>query len=147
MSADRWISDLSTTFDDTVGMENKLVGLCGTRFFATMLQWVQDKMMVTETDKELKKFGVVAKKFMTAKQPDGIKMIVHDAFDRGSLQNSAFFFDPEMAEYVHLRDDDFKPKNGIQNNDVDGVEDEIIGEWGMHFVDGGAHALLVTDLY
>jgi hypothetical protein len=147
MSADRWITDLSNNFDETVGPENDMVALVGTRFYGQMLQWVQDKMLVMHQDKQLAKFGVTANRFMSAKQPKGIRVIVHDAFDRGDLQKCAFFFDPELCEYAHLRDDDFKPKNGIQNNDVDGVEDEIIGEWGMHATDGGQHMLFVTNLY
>ena len=147
MTADRWITDLPQALDETVGMDTDLICLCGTRFHSEMLMWVQEKMMVAQADKDLKKFGVYANRFMSGKSPRGIKVMVHDAFDRGDLQKNAFFFAPEMTEFVHLRDDDFKTKNKIQNNDVDGMKNEILGEWGMHFTDGGAHALMVTDLY
>ncbi len=147
MSAERWITDLSEQLDSTVGMENDLVALVGTNFYAQMLLWVQDKLMVMQQDKQLAKFGVTANRFMTAKQPKGIRVMVHDAFDRGDLAKSMFIFDPELCEFVHLRDDDFKPKNNIQNNDVDGTKDEVLGEWGMHAIDGGNHMLLATDLY
>lgn len=148
MTADRWLTTLSEQFDETVGAENGLVALCGTAFYGRMLQWVADKMIVDlGKDSSLEMLGVKCNRFMTAKQPNGIKVMVHDAFDRGSLANQMFIFDPDLAEYVYLRDRDFKPQNGIQNNDVDGVKDEILGEWGMHFIDGGQHAMLVTDLY
>lgn len=80
---------------------------------------------------------------MTAK--GDIEVITHDAFDRGSLNKCALIFSPDDLEYVHLRDDDFKAKNGIQNNDVDGEEDEIIGEWGINPTDGGKKITRVTE--
>ena len=147
MTADRWITELSDWFDETVGVNNNLVAFCGTTFHGQMLQWVQDKMLVMHKDESLKKFGVNCSRFMTAKQPQGVRVIVHDAFDRGDLAKQMFFMDPELCEYVHLRDDDFKNKNGIQNNDVDGVKDEILGEWGVNPIDGGQHMLLLTNLY
>ena len=148
MSADRWITDLSDAMDDTVGQQNDLVALVSTRFYGQMLQWVQDKMMVDlGNDSKLETFGVTAKRFMTARSSKGIRVIVHDAFDHGDMQKNMLIFDPELLEYVYLRDRDFKLKQNIQDNDVDGVKDEVMGEWGISAIDGGQHMILVTDLY
>lgn len=150
MTYDRWLKDLSEQFDSTVGTTNDLVALCGTSTFATLQQWAVDKLVVNTTpggDKKMEKFGITAMRFVTAKQPKGIRVVVHDAFDRGAMNKNMLIFDPELIEYVYLRDRDFKANNGIQNNDVDGVEDEIIGEWGINPIDGGNHILLVENMW
>lgn len=150
MTYDRWLKELSEKFDETIGTTNDLVSLCGTSTFATLQQWAVDKLVVNTTpggDKEMERYGITAMRFVTAKQPKGVRLVVHDAFDRGSLNKSMLIFDPELIEYVYLRDRDFKANNGIQNNDVDGVEDEIIGEWGINPIDGGKNILLVNNMW
>lgn len=147
MSHNRWLKDLSQAFDETVGMDMELTMVCGTNIFSEMVQWVNDGLIVEQKNSNLEKFGMTCRKFVTAKQPNGINIFLHDAFDRGSLAKCAFFFAAEMGEYVFLKGRDFKPQNNIQNNDVDGYKDEVIGEWSFDFIDGGQHALLLTNWY
>jgi hypothetical protein len=141
MTYNKYMLELPLAMDSTVGTETKLIQFSGTKIKGLMMQWLNDTVR-TEPG-EYKLYGVRSTKFMTAK--GDIEVITHDAFDRGSMNKCALIFCPDDLEYVHLRDDDFKAKNGIQANDVDGEEDEIIGEWGINPTDGGKKILRVTE--
>jgi len=100
----------------------------------------------------LKKFGVDADIFMAGGME--IEVIVHDAFNQGDNIYSAIIFDTERVEYNYkakrlergkMVSGDFHPLLGIQANDVDGVEDDIIGEWGIGVDDGGSTMTVISN--
>lgn len=143
MSYEDYAFNMPDSMSDTTGSDMRIVELCGTKVFGQHQKWVNDKLTIVEPDKELKKFGVEAVNFWTERAQ--IKVIKHDAFDQVGLTDKSVIFAPEMYDYVILRNDDFKPKTGIQNNDVDGQQDEIIGEIAITPRDGGESTLVVTN--
>ena len=73
-------------------------------------------------------------------------------FDRGDLYKNALLFNPDDVEYCYKNkgpgdkaDRDFHPKLGIQNADVDGVVDEILGEISVGVLDGGEKITTITN--
>ncbi len=142
MTHEKFISDLVVSMNDTVGSQDKLIMYCSRKQFADMCMWANEKLMVMEQG-TLKKFGVQSKVFVTS-GPE-IEAIVHDSFNRGSLESVALIFNPEFVKYVFKKERDFHPILGIQNNDVDGVEDDFLGEWGLGVEDGGNAMTYVTE--
>jgi hypothetical protein len=141
MTHEKFVKNLQLAMNDTVGASDKIIGFVSRSQFADMCMWANQNLMVTEQG-TLKKFGVTSKVFVTS-GPE-IEVIVHDSFNRGSLTSCALFFNPEYVNYVFKKGRDFHPVLGIQNNDVDGVEDDFLGEWGMGVDDGGNSMTYVT---
>ena len=151
MTHEKFIKNLVLKMNDTVGSESKLVMYCSRNAFADMCVWVNDKLMVMESG-TLKTFGVKSKVFLTS-GPE-IEVIVHDAFNKGDNIYSAIIFDTERVEYNYknqrlehgkMTGGDFHPLLGIQANDVDGVEDDFIGEWGIGCDDGGSTMTIISN--
>jgi hypothetical protein len=142
MTHEKFVSNLVLAMNDTVGSSDKMIMFCGRQQFADMCMWANEKLMVMEQG-TLKKFGVNSKVFVTS-GPE-IEAIVHDSFNRGSLADVALVFNPDNVEYVFKKGRDFHPILGIQNNDVDGVEDDFLGEWGLRVNDGGNSMTYVTN--
>jgi hypothetical protein len=149
MTFEKYLKNMPLAMNDTVGMDTKLVQLCGMQVWADMLQWVNDKLAIVEPG-DYKYFGAQSKKFLTAR--GAIDVIVLDVFDRGDLYKNAIVFSPDDVEYLYKnkgpgdkQDRDLHPKLGIQNNDVDGVEDEILGELSLGVTDGGSKITTVTN--
>jgi hypothetical protein len=140
MTHEKFVRNLALAMNDTVGSQNKLIMYCNRSQFADMCMWANEKLMVTEQG-TLKKFGVTSKVFVTS-GPE-IEAIVHDSFNQ--FDGLAQIFDPEMVSYKFKKDRDFHPVLGIQNNDVDGVEDDFLGEWGMGVDDGGSSMTYITN--
>lgn len=146
MTMDWWMTDLAEGFDTSVGTRNKMVGLCGTHTYAKMLKWIMDKGEVAlPGNGSYEKYGVETKKFVTAKGT--VEVMVHDAFDQTDLKKQMLIICPELIDYVVFQDDDFHPKLGIQNNDVDGKEDEIIGEVSICPRDAGKSITLISNIW
>jgi hypothetical protein len=141
MTHEKFVKNLPLAMNDTVGAGDKIIGFVSRSQFADMCMWANQNLMVTEQG-TLKKFGVTSKVFVTS-GPE-IEVIVHDSFNRGSLSSCALFFNPEYVNYVFKKSRDFHPVLGIQNNDVDGVEDDFLGEWGVGVDDGGNSMTYVT---
>lgn len=142
LTHDEYVQELPNIMHESVGPGMRLVQFNGYKVLGRMQAWANDKNQVMQPDKALKVFGVEAFNFYTAKGT--IKVILHDAFDRGEMANCALVFAPELVDYVHLRDDDFKAKPSIQNNDVDGQEDEILGEVSIMPRDAGYSMTKIT---
>ena len=142
---ENFITDLPADMDDTVSLMMKKVMLCGQQTYSTMLNWATDKLVIQQSGSEkYKTLGVMPTKFIGAKGE--IDVIVHDAFNHGALANSALVIVPELIDYVYLRDNDFKVKEGIQNNDVDGVQDEVLGEVSICPRDAGYSMTKITNI-
>lgn len=151
MTHEKFYKNLVLKMNTTVGSESKLVMFCSRDIFASMMGWVNDKLMITQSG-TLKSFGVTSKVFLTS-GPE-IEVIVHDAFNHGDNIYSALIFDTERIEYNYkdkrlehgkMVSGDFHPLLGIQANDVDGVEDDFIGEWGIGCDDGGSTMTYITN--
>jgi hypothetical protein len=134
MTHEKFVRDLPLAMNDTVGSQDKIILYCGRSQYADMVMWCNQNLMTMEQG-TLKKFGVKSKVFVTS-GPE-IEAVVHDSMNRGSLNTVAIAFNPEYVKYCFKKGRDFRPKLGIQNNDVDGVEDDFIGEWGLKVEDGG----------
>lgn len=130
---------------DTIDPSKKQIMLCGIKVWADILSWQNDAGIIRVDMSDYGKdttWGVKSMKIMHAR---GEVEVIHlDVFDRGDLYKNALIFCPDEVEYLYKnkgpgdsQDRDFHPKKGIQNNDVDGVEDEILGEISMGVLDGG----------
>lgn len=144
MTWENFVIDLPDAMHESVGSQEKVIMLCGYQTHGRMIRWAMDKL-IEQRSGTLDKFGVKTSKFVTAKWE--IDVLVHDAFNRGSLTKSALVFMPERVQYCHYFDDDLKPKLGIQDNSVDGVEDDILGELSLWSEDAGYSVLKCTNLW
>jgi hypothetical protein len=142
MTHEKFVGDLPQAMNDTVGSQDKIIMYCGRAQYADMVMWCNEKLMTMESG-TLAKYGVKTKVFVTS-GPE-IEAIVHDSFNRGALNSVALCFNPDMVKYVFKKGRDFAPKLGIQANDVDGVEDDFIGEWGLGVDDGGNSMTYITN--
>lgn len=146
MTPDSFVKDMVVNgMHESVDTNSKLVMFCGKEIFGRMQQWVNEDRMVMQKDEELGKFGLKAYNFVTS-GPE-IRVIKHDAFDRGSNSSKALIFNPEDIFYCYKEGRDLAPKMGIQNNDVDGYEDEILGEIGIGVMDGGYGITKITNWF
>lgn len=141
MTHEKFVADLPQAMNDTVGSQDKIILYCGRSQFADMTMWCNQNLMTMESG-TLSKYGVKSKVFVTS-GPE-IEAIVCDSFNRGALNTVALCFNPDMVKYVFKKGRDFAPKLGIQANDVDGVEDDFIGEWGLGVEDGGNSMTYIT---
>ena|GEM_PF-6944023 len=149
MTFEKFLSVMPLSMSTTVGMETKQVMFCGIQVWADILQWQNDKLALLEPG-EYKYFGVQSKKLLHARGM--VDIIVLDVFDRGDLYKNAMIFSPDEVEYLYKnkgpgdkQDRDLHPKLGIQNNDVDGLEDEILGELSLGVTDGGNKITTITN--
>jgi len=142
MTHEKFVRDLPLAFNDTIGTGTKLIGYVSRKQHADMVMWANNNLMVMK-EGTLSKYGVTSNVFVTS-GPE-IEVIVHDSLNRGSLSSLALFFDPANVDFVFKKGRDFHPVLGIQNNDVDGIEDDFIGEWGMGVGDGGNSMCYVTN--
>jgi len=149
MTFEKFQTELAYEMSDTIGMDTKLVMLCGIKVWGDILQWHTDKLALLEPG-DYKYFGAQSKKLLTAR--GYVDIIPIDCFDRGDLYKNAIIFNPDDVEYVYKNkgpgdkyDRDFHPKLGIQANDVDGVIDEIFGEISISVVDGGEKITTITN--
>jgi len=142
MTHEKFVRDLPLALNDTIGTGTKMIMYCGRKQFADMIMWANNNLMVTK-EGTLKKYGVTSTVFVTS-GPE-IEVIVHDSFNRGSLSSLAILFNPEYVNYVFKKGRDFHPVLGIQDNSVDGVEDDFLGEWGIGVEDGGNSMCYITN--
>jgi hypothetical protein len=146
MTPDTFCKDMVVSgMHESVDTNSGLVMFCGKEIFGRMQQWVNEDRMVMQKDEELNKFGLKAYTFVTS-GPE-IRVIKHDAFDRGANNAKALIFNPEDVFYCYKEGRDLAPVLGIQNNDVDGYEDEIKGEIGIGVLDGGYGITKVTNWF
>lgn len=151
MTFEKFQTNMAYAMSDTIGMDTKNVMLCGIKIWGDILQWHTDKLALLEPG-DYKYFGAQSKKLLTAR--GFVDIIVCDMFDRGDLYKNWCIFNPDDVEYVYKNkgpgdkyDRDFHPKLGIQNPDVDGVVDEILGEVSMSVVDGGEKILAGSNWF
>jgi hypothetical protein len=150
MTFEKFQTNLAYEMSDTIGMDTKLVMMCGVKVWGDILQWHTDKLALLEPG-DYKYFGAQSKKLLMAR--GYVDILVCDMFDRGDLYKNAIIFNPDDVEYCYKNkgpgdknaDRDFHPKLGIQNNDVDGVVDEILGEISLAVLDGGEKITTVTN--
>lgn len=136
VTAEKWLADLPAMMHETMGTGLQAALLCGRLLYGQFCMLGNDVLRVEQTDSgELSALGLRPKKLVTGN--GDIDLYVHDAFDRGNMSKTALLMVPELLDFVHLKDRDFKIKENIQNNDVDGRQDEILGEVGICPRDGG----------
>ena len=137
-------TDLALALDDSLDINKTLVMFCGTNTRAIMLQWLQDKLAY-QTESDLKgKFGIDAKRFITAKNE--IEVVVHDSFNRSGNTDKALIFAPEDWEYVYLEGMDLRPNTDIQSPSALAFEDEITGTLSIMPAEGGFGTMKVTNI-
>jgi hypothetical protein len=145
MTPEKFRKNLPLAMSDTINPAERVVFLTSRTIRGEMLEWVNDKLMYIDGESDLKRFGIDAKKFLT--NGPTIEVMVHDAFDQPGMTNKGLIIVPDECLYVFKNGRDLQPKQGIQNNDVDGYEDEIIGELGFAELTGGAKITKVVNWF
>lgn len=147
MTIEKFCHDMAVTYvHESVSVEDKKLLLVGTKGAGIINSWVRDKLVLDQpADGYYKTFGVMIRTVMTDIGP--VDIMVHDAFNRGDMAKNGLLICPEKLDYVHLRDRDIKPKNGIQSNSTDGYEDEIMGEVSICPNDAGYSITKLTNIY
>ena len=136
--------DLALALDESLDINKPLIMFCGTNTRAIMLEWVNDKLMYSKESDLGSKYGIDAKKFVTAKNE--IEVVVHDSFNRSGNDDKALIFSPEDWEYCYLEGMDLRPNKDIQDPSALAYEDEITGTLSMLPADGGFGTMKVTNI-
>lgn len=144
MTPEKWIKDLDQVLSDTIDPSQKLVFLTSSRIKSDMQMWAHDRWMITKPG-TYDKYGVKTDIFMTGKYE--IEVMAHNLFDQGLNQSRGVIFTPEDNTYVFRTGRDLQPKNGIQDNSLDGYEDDLIGELTLQEETGGQNVCRVTDWF
>jgi hypothetical protein len=146
MTPEKFRKDLPMEMSETINPSDRVMMLTSRNVVGEMLEWVNDKLMYIDGSKsDLEAFGIKTTKFIT--NGPTIEVMAHDAFERAGNNNKALIFCPDDCLYIFRNGRDFQPKQGIQNNDVDGYEDEIIGEVGFAELTGGQNICKVKNWY
>lgn len=145
MTPEKFRKDLPLTMSDTINPAQKVIFLTSRTVRGEMLEWVNDKQMYIDGKSDLEKFGLDCKRFVT--NGPTIEVVAHDAFDQPGMTNKGLIFCPDECLYIFKNGRDLAPKQGIQNNDVDGYEDEIMGEIGLAELTGGLAVTKVVNWY
>ena len=145
MTPQKFRQDLPLSMSDTINPSERVLFLTSRTVRGEMLEWVNDKQIYIDGKSDLEKFGIDVKKFVT--NGPTIEVMVHDAFDQPGLTNKGLIFVPDECLYIFKNGRDLAPKQGIQNNDVDGYEDEIIGEIGFAELTGGLKICKVENWF
>jgi hypothetical protein len=145
MTPAKFQKDLPLAMSDTINPSQRVIMLTSRTILGEMLEWVNEKLAYIQGDSKVESFGLKTTKFIT--NGPTIEVVVHDAFDHGKLANKALCFVPDDCLYIFKNGRDLQPKQGIQNNDVDGYEDEILGELGFADLSGGNSITTITDWF
>ena len=136
LTHDAFLKDLPLAMHNSVGQQTDKIFVCGTEVWASILGWINDKLVVNQNTGKFKQFGVESTDILTAK--GAITVVVDDAFNQGELSKVALVFCPAKIDYVHLRQYDFKPNSkNMAENARHGRYDEINGEVSVCPWDGG----------
>jgi hypothetical protein len=127
-----------------VGDNSPMVMFCSNAVAGVMQNWVNLVQKVDMGGGTIDKFGLKARKFQTS--TFSVDVMVHDAFNTTGMTDKALLFNPEELFYAYLKGRDLTPKNNIQNPDVDGYMDEIMGEIGLGVRCGGQSIMKLTGL-
>lgn len=146
MTPEKWMKDLDRTLSDTINPGQKLVFLTSSKIVGDMQAWAYDKWMITKEGK-YSEFGVRTEVFKTGKYD--IEVMAHSAFDRAGspLESKGIIFAPDDCAYVSRTGRDLQPRKGIQDNSLDGYEDEIYGELTLAEYTGGQNVCRVYDWF
>lgn len=142
MTPERFRYDVVNAMSDVVNDSAKVIMFCGNAIFAQMLEWVNQKLMITQNG-TLEKFGVKSTVFTTHRFD--VEVVRHDSFNRGSYAQRAMLMVPEEWTYYYFKDEDFSIKKNIQSPSTWGMEDEVRGIVGLCPMDAGQSTLTVTD--
>lgn len=144
-SFEAFMQDASNATHESVGPHHKKVMVCGNRVWTIILGWINDKLIVDQGKGSYEKFGVESRKVLWGK--GHVEVMLDDTFDHGDFAKHSLIFDPDTVNYVHLRDRDFGQRGNIQNNDVDGTMEEILGEVSIDVEKGGYDIMQLKNWY
>lgn len=146
LTLDKFMTELPLSWHNSVAPSDKKIFTCGTSVWAEILTWANEGLQIRQNDSgTYAKLGVEAHTLTTAK--GSVDVVVLDAFDQGGYSSTAMVMNPNRLDYVYLKSEDLKPKQKqIQNNDVDGVIEEIMGEISIAPDDGGYSLTTCTNL-
>lgn len=136
--------DLPLTMSNILGPTMKILMLCGRQTRGIMQDWIDGRQGNLQPG-SYKQFGVESDVFLAG----GLKIecVCHDLFDTDGMTNAALVMVPDMLAYYFREGCDFHPKSNIQSPDVDGFEDEIIGEVSNLPECGGYSLTKVTNIF
>lgn len=144
MSPEKWIRDLDLELSNTISDGQKLIFLTGSRIVGDMQLWAQDRWIL-QKEGNYSKYGVKTNVFSTGKFD--IEVMRHNSFDQPGFEGKGLIICPDDMEYVYKTGRDLQPRKGIQDNSMDGYEDEIFGELTCAELTGGLHCCKVTDWF
>jgi len=146
LTFDKFMTELPLFFHNSVSPSDKKILTIGTMVWAEILSWINEGLIVKQNDSgTYKQYGVESTTLLTAKGP--VDVIILDAFDQGAYKSAGLVWNPNRLDYVYLKGDDLKPKpKQIQDNDEDGVIEEIMGEISIAPDDGGYSITTLTNL-
>lgn len=127
-----------------VGPDDRVIMFCGAEINGQVQEWANDRqIMIEDGTKDI--VGIKTKKFQTSQF--AVEIVMHDLFNRGSLQNKALLFVPDNLEYVYFKGEDMRPESDIQLPSTDGFQDEWKGSVGFGCKDAGQTMLTISNWY
>lgn len=137
MTYDLFNNDLYQSLPNTLDPDDELVMYCGRKIQANMNNWVQQKLMITESEKDV--FGSMATRFLCGNFK--VRPIVHDLFDKGALANQFVILRTKDLVYRFKEGLDLQVKTDIQNPAAMAKTDELRGVFGLQIISGGAEVI------
>lgn len=137
MTYDLFNNDLYQSLPNTLDPDDELIMYCGRKIQATMNNWVQQKLMITESEKDV--FGSMATRFLCGNFK--VKPVVHELFDKGALANQFVILRSKDLVYRFKEGLDLQVKENIQNPAAMSRTDELRGVFGLQIISGGAEVV------
>lgn len=146
MTPEKFRKELPAAMSDTINPGQRVVFLTSRVIRSEIIEWANDKLVYIDGKSKLPEYGIgdVVK---VATSGPSIEIVAHNAFDQTGMTNKGLIFVPDDMLYIFANGRDLQLKKGIQNNDVDGYMDEIIGEIGLAELSAGANVTKVTDWF
>lgn len=137
MTYDLFNNDLYQSLPNTLDPDDELLMFCGRKIQANMNNWVQQKLMITESEKDV--FGSMATRFLCGNFK--VRPVVHDLFDKGALANQFVILRSKDIVYRFKEGLDLQVKPDIQNPAAMAKTDELRGVFGIQVISGGAEVV------
>ncbi len=149
MNFNSFMQELPQSWHSSVRQDDTKILMTGSEQWGIILEWINAKaeyhISSSQGSNMYKELGIQSYKVLTSRGP--VEVMVHDIFTHGDFNNCGLLIQPDKMDYVYKTKRDFKISKNIQNRDVDGRKDELIGECSVNPWDGGYSITKVINMF
>lgn len=137
MTYDQFNNELYQQLPNTLDPNDELLMFCGRKIQGNMNNWVQQKLMITESEKDV--YGAIATRFYCGNFK--VRPIVSNLFCQGALASQFVILRSKDLTYRFKEGLDLQIKENIQDNAAMARTDELRGVVGLQVTSGGAEVI------